>query len=302
MIARTPSDPALRAAICAYRPHTVSEAAGAFARQVVGRAQPGTPARARALLFAASRLAVFGESVGLELRVEVLFDPAVIERFIVASERTLSAPTRRTLRTNLRSLARALRAHPQPQPMALGRERAKPPYSDDEIELFLQAAMALSTPCRRMRASALICLGAGAGLVGSELRHIRGSDVLARHGGVMVAVKGARARSVPVLARFQEPLLTAAHFAGEGYLLGGREPDRKNLTCELTALFCDLALARLDTGRLRCTWLHQAAAQIGLHAFMAAAGVRCSQRLGDIAAALPAPSEAELVALLGGIS
>jgi hypothetical protein len=107
---------------------------------------------------------------------------------------------------------------------------------------------------------------------------------------------------VPVLARFQEPLLTAAHFAGEGYLLGGREPDRKNLTCELTALFCDLALARLDTGRLRCTWLHQAAAQIGLHAFMAAAGVRCSQRLGDIAAALPAPSEAELVALLGGIS
>jgi hypothetical protein len=39
---------------------------------------------------------------------------------------------------------------------------------------------------------------------------------------------------------------------------------------------------------------------IGLGAFMAAAGVTCSQRLGDIAAALPRASETEMVALLGG--
>jgi hypothetical protein len=50
----------------------VSEAAGAFARQVVAKAAPERSARARALLFAASRLAAFGESVGLELQAEVL--------------------------------------------------------------------------------------------------------------------------------------------------------------------------------------------------------------------------------------
>jgi len=45
---------------------------------------------------------------------------------------------------------------------------------------------------------------------------------------------------------------------------------------------------------------HQAAALIGLGVFMAAAGVSCSQRLGDIAASLPALGEQEMVTLLGG--
>jgi hypothetical protein len=39
---------------------------------------------------------------------------------------------------------------------------------------------------------------------------------------------------------------------------------------------------------------------IGLQGFMAAAGVVCSQRLGDIAASLPQISETQMVALLGG--
>ena len=37
-----------------------------------------------------------------------------------------------------------------------------------------------------------------------------------------------------------------------------------------------------------------------LRAFMQAAGITCSQRLGDLAAQLPAAAENELVALLGG--
>jgi hypothetical protein len=245
MIGPRPSDPTPQAsaATCAYRPCSVSEAAGAFARQVVAEAAPERAARARALLFAASRLAAFGESVALELSTAVLLHPAVIERFILAAPETLS---------------------------------------------------------RRMRACALICLGAGAGLVGSELRHVSGEDVLERSGGVLVEVPGCRARAVPVLGRFHEPLLAAAAFAGEGYLLGGEDPLRKNLTSEIAALFCDRSLPRLDTGRLRSTWLAGAAQLIGLHAFMAAAGVRCSQRLGDIAACLPDPGEPEMVRLLGG--
>lgn len=298
----TASDPSAVAAICAYRPHAVSESAGAFARVVVARAQPGTPARAKALLFAASRLAAFGESVGLELRCEVLLHPAVIERFILAAPKTLSPASVRTLATNLRALARALQAHPQPAPTPLPRERAKPPYSDPEIAAYLACAQAQSTLPRRMHASALICLGAGAGLMGSELRHVRGSDVIERCGGVVVEVGGSRARAVPVLGRFHEPLLTAGAFAKDGYLLGGRDPDRKNLTCEIAALFCDRSLPRLDTGRLRATWLSAAAQLIGLHAFMAAAGVSCSQRLGDIAERLPAVDEQQMIGLLGGAS
>jgi len=42
------------------------------------------------------------------------------------------------------------------------------------------------------------------------------------------------------------------------------------------------------------------ARRIGLGAFMHAAGITCSQRLGDLAAQLPAVSEDVVVALLGG--
>jgi hypothetical protein len=100
--------PGAAAAIAAYAPRSLSPEALGFARAVVARAAAATPARARALLYAAARLAAFGESVGLELASELLLEPAAIERFIVTREGALSPPTRRTLRTNLRALARAL--------------------------------------------------------------------------------------------------------------------------------------------------------------------------------------------------
>jgi hypothetical protein len=45
---------------------------------------------------------------------------------------------------------------------------------------------------------------------------VRGSDIIARSGGVIVEVRSPRARVVPVLARYHEPLLAAAAFAGTG--------------------------------------------------------------------------------------
>jgi hypothetical protein len=121
-----------------------------------------------------------------------------------------------------------------------------------------------------------------------------------RAGGVLVTVSGRRARSVPALARYQPPLLQAARFAGENLIVGGREPGRRNICDELCrALSADRSLPRLEPGRLRSTWLVACAERIGLGAFMQAAGIHCSQRLGDLAARLPAATEPELVALLG---
>lgn len=288
-------------AIRAYAPASLSAEAAAFARAALTRAAPGTPGRAKALLYAASRLARFGESVGLELEAETLLGEATIERFVLTGCPTVSAATRRTLRTNLRALARALTAHSRPAPTPLPRERAKRPYSEVEIAGYLRLAAAQPTEARRMRATALICLGAGAGLVGSDLRQVSGRDVTRRCGGLVVAVGGRRARAVPVLARFHEPLLAAAAFAGERCLLGGSDPERRNLTDALNAaLSRDAGLPRLQPARLRATWLCECAELIGLQAFMRAAGVRCSQRLGDLVAELPEVEEEAAVALLGG--
>jgi integrase len=233
------------AVIAGWAPRSLPAGAAGFVRAVVARAAPATPARAKALLFAASKLACFGEQVGLELSPGALFDGSVIERFILIGADGVSPATRRTLRTNLRALARALEPHPQPVPVALARERAKAPYSDAEIAGSLALARAQSTLSRRMRASALVCLGAGAGLVGSELRHLRGADVVRRSGGLIVVVGGRRARAVPVLERFREPLTQAAAFAADGYLVGGSSPQRRNLTDALTVALCqDAGLPR----------------------------------------------------------
>jgi integrase len=288
------------AQVAGWAPVSISEAAAAFARGVVARAAPQTPGRCKALLFAAGKLAGFGEQVGLELSAAVLLDCSTIERFILTGTGGVSPATARTLRTNLRALARAIERYPHPGPVGLARERAKRPYSPTEIDGYLRLAAAQSTHARRLRATALICLGAGAGVIAGELRHVRGSDIVERSGGVIVQVAGARARAVPVSERYQQRLLEAAAFAGDRYVIGGRNPDRRNVTDTLSAaLSTDSSLPRLQAGRLRSTWLVECAQAIGLGVFMQAAGISCSQRLGDLAAELPSATEAELVAMFG---
>jgi integrase len=151
-----------------------------------------------------------------------------------------------------------------------------------------------------MRAAGLVCLGAGAGLIRADLRDVRGSDVIARSGGLIVAVRGRRARTVPVLPRYHARLRAAARAAGSGPICGGADPGRRNITSPLiTALDGGTGLPRLDTSRLRATWLAEVAASLGLATFMHAAGISCSQRLGDLAAGLEPAGEAEAVRLLG---
>jgi hypothetical protein len=152
-----------------------------------------------------------------------------------------------------------------------------------------------------MRATGLVCPGAGAGLIRPGLRHVRGSDVICRSGGVIVTVRGRRPRVVPVLARYHQPLLAAAGFAGTSLVTGGTSPDRGNITNPLiTALAGGTGLPRLGTSRLRVTWLAGCAELLGLATFLHAAGITCSQRLGDIIATLQPGGEAEAVALPGG--
>jgi hypothetical protein len=117
---------------------------------------------------------------------------------------------------------------------------------------------------------------------------------------VIVQVRGPRARVVPVLARYQERLLAAAAAAGTGLICGGADPGRRNVTNPLTAaLGGGGGLPRLDTSRLRATWLAGCGEQLGLATFMRAAGISCSQRLGDLIGGLEPGSEEQAVRLLG---
>ena len=277
----------------------MSAPAAAFARDVITAAGPQGRERAKNLLWAAGKLADYAASLGLDLVPRVVLHPSVAERFTRCAP-GLSPAARRTLRTKLRFIGRQVVPHLYPADLPLPRERSKQPYSPAEIAGYLALADAQPTAGRRMRAAGLVCLGAGAGLIRGDLRDARGSDVIARSGGVVVTVRGARPRAVPVLARYHARLLAAARFAGAGLICGGADPGRRNLTNPLIiALDGGGGLPRLDTSRLRATWLAEVAELLGLATFMRAAGINCSQRLGDLVAGLEPAGEAEAVRLLG---
>jgi len=286
--------------VAGWGPPSVSPAAAAFARQAAAGCGPLGGERAKNLLWAAGKLADWAIGMGLEPAPQVLLHPSLVERF-AAHGPGLSGPARRTLRTNLRFIGRRVVPQLWPADAPLPRERAKVPYTPAQIAGLLALADAQPTTGRRMRAAALVCLGAGAGLAGADLRAVRGTDIAARSGGVVVQVHGARPRAVPVLARYHGRLAESAAWAGSRLITGGRDPARRNLTTPLISrLAGGSGLPPLEASRLRMTWLRDCAELLGLATFMHAAGITCSQRLGDIIAGLEPGSEADAVRLLGG--
>ncbi|MGD0441401.1 MAG: hypothetical protein ABSB52_12360 [Acidimicrobiales bacterium] len=285
----------------AWRPTTYPIEAVAFARAAVSCCRPLSASRARSLLWSCASLARFSIPVGLEVAPEVLFRSSVIERFVIVGMAAASPSRRRDIRTNLRFVAR--RVVPelcQPLPLALPRSRAKVPYSPGEIDAYLALADTQPSLPRRMRLQALVCLGAGAGLTGADLRDLRGDDVMFSNGGLVVAVRGRSPRTVPVLRPYHERLRDAAAFAGGGFVLGGVSLDRHNVTNRLVAsLSGGHDLERLDLSRLRATWLATVAARLGLPGLFKAAGFSFSQQLCDLVANMTVPDDDDLVDLLG---
>ena len=289
-------------AIARYRAPLLPVEAEVFARRVVTLTEPVGVARARTLCWSASRLAAFGLSVGLAVTDEVLLHPSTVERFISVGLVDASASRRRTLRANLRFVG--CRVVPQlwaaPAP-PLPRSCAKEPYTPREIEAYLALARAQGTLERRMRLQGLVCLGAGAGLTGADMRHVTGAHVTRVGGGLVVRVEGAAPRLVPVLPHYDRLLTESASHARSAYITGGVSPSRHNVTNRLVSSAAGgLELPRLEISRLRASWLETCAAALGLAGFFHAAGFVHSKHLGDVVARLPLPGDRELVTLLGG--
>ncbi len=91
-----------------------------------------------------------------------MLHPSVIERFIIVRTAQMSPAMRRTLRSNLRALARDAMAN-RPRLRFPSREAAKAPYFLAEIGAYLALADAQPTLARRRRLSGLIAWGPGRG-------------------------------------------------------------------------------------------------------------------------------------------
>ena len=115
-------------------------------------------------------------------------------------------------------------------------------------------------------------------------------------------VRGPRARVVPVLSRYHDVLRASAQFAHHQFVVGGEELTRHNVTSRLvSSLAGGEDVARLSIHRLRSTWLVAVAELTGLKILMDAAGITCSQHLGDVVKLCRTASEAASISALGGL-
>jgi hypothetical protein len=281
--------PAVTARIARWQPSSVSPQAACFAREVVTRAAPHGRERAKNLLRAAAKLADSAIGPGLEPVPGVLLHPSVTERF-TAGAPGLSGPARRTRALTCGSWPGALSRSWAPRLLTA-------PRRSPATWRWPARSRRWHGGCGRRGWSAWAPVPR---LTGTDLRQARGSDIACRSGGVIAQVRGRRPRMVPVPARYHGPLLASAAFAGNGLVTGGRDPGRRNVTTPLiSSLAGGTGLPRLDTGRLRATWLAGCAQLPGLATFMTAAGITCSQRPGDLIATLDPADEAGAVALPG---
>ena len=188
--------------IASYEAQGLASEASAFARLVVSVVDPAGSCRARTLLWTCGRLGEFGTRFGLEATPEVLLSQAVIERFVSTGMSDLGESSRRTLAPTCALSHGAwcpgsLRPHRHRSPAA----RCRPPIGQARSPPCSASPSTSRAWRATMRLQGLLCLGLGAGLSGSDLRHVTGRHVR-RHGtGVVVVVEGNRQRTVPVLAR-----------------------------------------------------------------------------------------------------
>jgi hypothetical protein len=286
----------------AWRPVGCSQEAARVAREVVARCRPKGPSRARALLWSCSALAEWAITVGMDLRPSSLLSEATIERHVATAMTEATDSSRRTRRANLRFMARTLGLRLLPEPPPISRSGPALPYSRAEIDAYLSLAHHQPSSRRRVLES-MIGLGAGAGLDGHDMRYVTGDDVIWRSGGLLVVVGQGRERTVPVMQQYRQLVAVCAACAGKAYMVGGLSPVRKNVTTPVLERTRGGAhLERLSVARLRSTWLSHQLEAIGFHGLMAAAGLKSSQRLFELAAALEPLAEDELVSLLGGTS
>ena len=271
--------------IARWRPSSVSPPAAAFAREVVAKTGPEARERAKNRLWAAGKLADYGLGLGLEPVPRVLLHPSAAERFTRCAP-GMSEAARRTLRTNLRFIGRRVEPPLYPADLPLPRDRAKRrtrrPRSPASWR-WRTPSPRRSGGCARRDWFAWGGRRADPRRPARRPRHRRGAPLRRRHrpGPRAAAARGAGAGPLPAPAagrcrvrrrppglRRRRPRPPEHDEPPGGPLDGGG------------------GLPRPGTSRLRATWLADCGQLLGLATFMPAAGISCSQRLGDLVACL----------------
>lgn len=236
---------------------------GSFVRESVRDALSGTERSERDLYAAATPLVLWAwRARGTPLERKRIFRRSLIEQFIHLGMPEYARGSRATIRSTLWRMAEAL--NPDESAGAhrkIPRSDATAPYSPSEVAELVSWATTQGTAARRRNATALLCLGLGAGLATSELLDVQAVDITVNTSSARpearVVVWRARPRVVPVQSNWVRPLAALIH---------GFEPDawvfrqgRTGTSPGQVTDFLTRARSPLDVrpARMRATWLVQ---------------------------------------------
>jgi hypothetical protein len=265
-----------------YRPRIAAaywHAIGAFVTAAVTEAAPKTAYTERELYAAATPLCLWAwQTAGMNLDRDVVFSLGSIDRFVaIGMPNYRSSAGKNTIRSRLLRMGEALRTNPATATRALrplGNSDPTAPYLASEVIELRSWAAAQSNPDRRRNANALLALGLGAGLSGREIITVHSDDVRVGRRETEVRIRGARARSVVVLASWEAHLAFAANATGATNLFrGGRSTDNPNLITDFISR--SRGRVQLQARRMRTTWLvHHLNAGTPAVILVAAAGMK----------------------------
>lgn len=271
-----------------YRPQLPArdwDAVAPYVHDVVLRAEPLVTYSARELYPAVTRLAHFARTEYAPLTDDAVFDPYMVNRFIVHHLAGYNRASRNTIRARLRRVSEALLGdRAVGEFKALGRADAVTPYSVAEQASLESWSRAQTSEERRTSAAALLSLGFGAGLTGAEIVRQRLEDIRAGvHGLLVVRVSGENPRQVPVMAMWSAGLRSRLDFMnGRGWAF---RVDQRGGNANLVTDF--VARTRpevpLQTRRMRATWLASHLEQATpLKALLRVAGLQSAEALDRV--------------------
>ncbi len=278
--------------IATYRPKKIDDdvwdSVGPMLQERVTLAKPLSPGMATRLLSAGAGLCVWAAAEHIPLDVEKIFSDETIERYVSEGLNAKPGGSSATIRSRLRRLARPATRN---RTATIARSDIRPPYTPSEIRLLRRTVAAQRVAVRRRRLSALMALAAGCGCNATDVRYVRGVDVVRTvAGGLQIAVGGPRARTVFCLAGYEDDLAAAVEAVGDGPLVGGNgSSGRTSLASDLAALMqAGPDLPKLNVGRLRATWMvTMLSARVPFAALLKTAGVVSARSFVELLNAVP---------------
>lgn len=289
-----------------YRPQAIPthvwESIQALTMHIAVRIRPATPDNLRKQMYALAHFLQWAHAMGLAGSVEECLTAENVETWrVVAFAEAKSNSAALSTKSVADYVARLRRLGPKVNPDGGWpparsdidggvKQGAREPYSDEELQLWFQAAHSAPHDRRKFMAEAFFALGLGVGLSPGEYRLVTASCVHTTPTGLEVHVPGAKARVVPVAAPWQ-PLLRLC--------CSRVEPDErvlqltsgKNALQEAsTALRLFAHRRTLSPDRLRTTWMVQRLrAGVDPRVLQTWAGLETLNRLPDLVSFLPAP-------------